>query len=231
MGCGSEEVAKGVVLPVSLHTLPGACELPASLQEGSVVKGTIDRLVGTLALLVAAPIMLALMLAVRIESKGRPLYKQTRIGKDGKPFTMYKIRSMCADAEKQRGSLMALNERDGALFKMESDPRVTRVGRFLRKSSLDELPQLWNVVRGDMSLIGPRPALPEEVKQYDDVARRRLAVKPGLTGLSQVNGRAALSYDSTIQLDVFYTDNWRLADDLAIGANTVRAVISAKGAY
>ena len=108
---------------------------------------------------------------------------------------------------------------------------MTRVGRFLRKSSLDELPQLWNVMRGDMSLIGPRPALPEEVKQYDDVARRRLAVKPGLTGLSQVNGRASLSYDSTIQLDVYYTDNWRLADDLAIGANTVRAVISAKGAY
>ena len=209
-----------------LHVQPGHRSLFVR-----VVKGTIDRLVGTLALLVAAPIMLALMLAVRIESKGRPLYKQTRIGKDGKPFTMYKIRSMCADAEQQRSSLLALNERDGALFKMESDPRVTRVGRFLRKSSLDELPQLWNVVRGDMSLIGPRPALPEEVKQYDDVARRRLAVKPGLTGLSQVNGRAALSYDSTIQLDVFYTDNWRLADDLAIGANTVRAVISAKGAY
>jgi lipopolysaccharide/colanic/teichoic acid biosynthesis glycosyltransferase len=144
---------------------------------------------------------------------------------------MYKIRSMCADAEQQRSSLLALNERDGALFKMESDPRVTRVGRLLRKSSLDELPQLWNVVRGDMSLIGPRPALPEEVQQYDDVARRRLAVKPGLTGLSQVNGRASLSYDNTIQLDVFYTDNWRLADDIAIGANTVRAVISAKGAY
>ncbi|WP_167880446.1 sugar transferase [Nocardioides guangzhouensis] len=196
-----------------------------------VVKGAIDRTVGTLALVVAAPVMLTLLAAVRIESRGKPLYKQTRIGRNGKPFTMYKIRSMCADADQQRSSLLALNERDGVLFKMESDPRVTRVGRFLRKSSLDELPQLWNVVRGDMSLIGPRPALPEEVKQYDEVALRRLAVKPGLTGLSQVNGRAALSYDSTIQLDVFYTDNWRLADDLAIGANTVRAVISAKGAY
>ena len=209
-----------------LHVSPGHRSLFVR-----TVKGAVDRTVGTIALVLASPLILGLMAAVRLESRGKPLYRQTRVGKDGQPFTMYKIRSMCADAEKQRGSLMALNERDGALFKMESDPRVTRVGRFLRKSSLDELPQLWNVMRGDMSLIGPRPALPEEVKQYDDVARRRLAVKPGLTGLSQVNGRASLSYDSTIQLDVYYTDNWRLADDLAIGANTVRAVISAKGAY
>jgi exopolysaccharide biosynthesis polyprenyl glycosylphosphotransferase len=209
-----------------LHVQPGHRSLFVR-----IVKGAIDRIAGTLALVLAAPVILGLMAAVRIESRGKPLYRQTRIGKDGKPFTMYKIRSMCADAEQQRSSLLALNERDGALFKMESDPRVTRVGRLLRKSSLDELPQLWNVVRGDMSLIGPRPALPEEVQQYDDVARRRLAVKPGLTGLSQVNGRASLSYDNTIQLDVFYTDNWRLADDIAIGANTVRAVISAKGAY
>jgi lipopolysaccharide/colanic/teichoic acid biosynthesis glycosyltransferase len=144
---------------------------------------------------------------------------------------MYKIRSMCVGAEEQKGDLIALNERDGALFKMRRDPRVTRVGAFLRKASLDELPQLFNVVRGDMSLIGPRPALPDEVSQYDDVARRRLAVRPGLTGLSQVNGRSDLTFDHTIQLDLRYTDNWRLADDLAIGARTVRAVISSKGAY
>ena len=209
-----------------IHVAPGRQSVFVRL-----VKGAIDRVVGAVLFLLAAPLIALLMLLVKIESRGPGLHRQVRVGQDGRPFTMYKIRSMCVGAEEQKGDLIALNERDGALFKMRRDPRVTRVGAFLRKASLDELPQLFNVVRGDMSLIGPRPALPDEVSQYDDVARRRLAVRPGLTGLSQVNGRSDLTFDHTIQLDLRYTDNWRLADDLAIGARTVRAVISSKGAY
>ncbi|MET1060830.1 MAG: exopolysaccharide biosynthesis polyprenyl glycosylphosphotransferase [Nocardioides sp.] len=209
-----------------VHVAPGR---PSVFVRG--VKNAIDRLAALLLLLVLSPVILGLALLVRLESRGPGFFRQTRIGQNGKPFTMIKLRTMCAGAHGQRAGLADQNERDGGLFKMRKDPRVTRVGRVLRRTSLDELPQLFNVLRGEMALVGPRPALPEEVSLYDELARRRLAVRPGLTGLSQVSGRANLSYDNTIQLDVRYTDNWRLAEDIAISARTVRAVVSSKGAY
>ena len=195
------------------------------------VKSAVDRLAALVLLVLLSPVILTLALLVRLESRGPGFFRQTRIGQHGKPFTMIKLRTMCSGAHDQRAGLADQNERDGGLFKMRNDPRITRVGRLLRRTSLDELPQLFNVLRGEMALVGPRPALPEEVSLYDELARRRLAVRPGLTGLSQVSGRANLSYDNTIQLDVRYTDNWRLADDVAISARTVRAVVSSKGAY
>ncbi len=209
-----------------VHVAPGRPSLFVR-----AVKNIMDRLAALVLLIVLSPLILALALLVRLESRGPGFFRQTRVGQDGTPFTMFKLRSMSDGAHGQRAGLAALNERDGVLFKMRVDPRVTRVGRVLRRTSLDELPQLINVLRGDMALVGPRPALPEEVRQYDELARRRLAVRPGLTGLSQVSGRADLSYDSTIRLDVRYTDNWRLADDISIGARTVRAVVSSRGAF
>ena len=209
-----------------VHVTPGR---PSAFVRA--VKNALDRAAALLLLVLLAPVILSLALLVRLESRGPGFFRQTRIGQHGRPFTMIKLRTMCDGAHGQRAELAEQNERDGCLFKMRQDPRVTRVGRVLRRTSLDELPQLFNVLRGDMALVGPRPALPEEVRLYDELARRRLAVRPGLTGLSQVSGRASLSYDSTIQLDVRYTDNWRLVDDLAIGARTVQAVVSSRGAY
>ena len=209
-----------------VHVAPGRPSLFVR-----AVKNVVDRLAALVLLIVLGPLILGLALLVRLESRGPGFFRQTRVGQDGTPFTMLKLRSMSDGAHGQRARLAALNERDGVLFKMRVDPRVTRVGRVLRRTSLDELPQLINVLRGDMALVGPRPALPEEVCQYDELARRRLAVRPGLTGLSQVSGRADLSYDSTIRLDVRYTDNWRLADDISISARTVKAVVSSRGAF
>jgi lipopolysaccharide/colanic/teichoic acid biosynthesis glycosyltransferase len=144
---------------------------------------------------------------------------------------MYKVRTMSVDAEERRTSLEDQNEVDQTLFKMREDPRITRVGKVLRRTSLDELPQLVNVVRGQMSLVGPRPALPGEVATYDAFTRRRLAVKPGITGLWQVSGRSDLTWEESIRLDLHYVDNWRLVDDLVIAAKTVNAVTQARGAY
>jgi exopolysaccharide biosynthesis polyprenyl glycosylphosphotransferase len=198
----------------------------------SRVKSVIDR-VGAAALLVlVSPLLLLLVAAVRIDSKGPGLFVQTRVGRDGKPFRMVKLRTMYADAEAMKQALIEDNESDGGvLFKIRRDPRVTRVGYRLRRASLDELPQLLNVVVGHMSLIGPRPALPSEVASYDDDARRRLAVKPGITGLWQVSGRSDLMWDESLRLDLYYADNWRLCDDLTIAARTVGAVTLARGAY
>jgi lipopolysaccharide/colanic/teichoic acid biosynthesis glycosyltransferase len=196
-----------------------------------VLKSVLDRAGAVLLLVLLWPVLLACCLLVRLDSRGPAFFVQTRVGRAGKPFRMYKLRSMCTDAEAQRGLLEDKNESDGALFKLRSDPRLTRVGRWLRRSSLDELPQLFNVVRGDMSLVGPRPALPEEVATYDAATRRRLAVKPGITGLWQVSGRADLSWEESVRLDLFYADNVRLLDDLAITARTVVAVTQGRGAY
>jgi lipopolysaccharide/colanic/teichoic acid biosynthesis glycosyltransferase len=159
------------------------------------------------------------------------LFRQQRIGKDGKPFTMLKFRSMVVDAESQRAQLASLSDRDGLMFKMRDDPRVTKVGSWLRRYSLDELPQLMNVVAGSMSLVGPRPPLPEEVAQYGDDVRRRLLVLPGVTGLWQVSGRADLSWEESVRLDLRYVDNWSLASDLLILWKTGRAVLGGGGAY
>ena len=196
-----------------------------------VLKTVLDRTAGTAMLLVAAPIIAVFGLLVRFTSEGGTFYSQTRVGKNGVPFRMWKIRSMYKDADARRAALLADNDGDGIIFKQKNDPRITPVGRFIRRYSIDELPQLWNVVRGDMSLIGPRPALPEEVAQYDDLVTRRLLVTPGLTGLWQVSGRSNLSWERTVELDLRYVDNHTFAMDAKIMAATGSAVFGASGAY
>jgi exopolysaccharide biosynthesis polyprenyl glycosylphosphotransferase len=194
-------------------------------------KGIVDRLGAAVILLIASPVLLFLVAAVRLDSKGPGLFVQTRVGRDGKAFRMFKLRTMHVDAEAMKQALLDDNDVDGVLFKIRRDPRVTRVGYWLRRASLDELPQLFNVLKGEMSLVGPRPALPSEVASYDAVARRRLVVKPGITGLWQVSGRSDLLWDESLRLDLYYADNWRLVDDFTIAARTVSAVTMARGAY
>jgi exopolysaccharide biosynthesis polyprenyl glycosylphosphotransferase len=194
-------------------------------------KAVMDRVGGLVLLVLLAPLLVGMVVAVRLESRGPGLFTQVRVGQNGRLFRVYKMRTMCIDAEERKRELSEDDEGNGVLFKMREDPRITRVGRILRKTSLDELPQLINVVRGDMSLVGPRPALPEEVAKYDETARRRLAVKPGMTGLWQVSGRSDLDWDTTVSLDVTYTDNVTIAEDLRICLRTVKAVTSGKGAY
>jgi exopolysaccharide biosynthesis polyprenyl glycosylphosphotransferase len=196
-----------------------------------VVKGGLDRTVAALAVLVLAPVLLAIALAVKATSPGPVLYRQERVGVNGQAFTMLKFRSMVVDADRQVDALRAQNISDGLLFKMRVDPRVTPVGRVLRRLSLDELPQLFNVLGGSMSLVGPRPPLPGEVARYDTSVSRRLLVKPGLTGLWQISGRSDLPWEESVRLDLRYVENWSLAMDLLILVKTVRAVVSSAGAY
>ena len=196
-----------------------------------IVKSTFDRTVALCAVAGLSPLLVVIALAVRLTSRGPAFFTQQRIGRDGAPFTMVKFRSMVVDAEQRREELVAESDRDGLMFKMHADPRVTRVGAMLRRYSLDELPQLFNVMGGSMSLVGPRPPLPEEVERYGDDVRRRLLVKPGVTGLWQVSGRADLSWEESVRLDLRYVDNWSLAADLLILWKTARAVVRASGAY
>jgi exopolysaccharide biosynthesis polyprenyl glycosylphosphotransferase len=197
----------------------------------ALIKGAVDRIMALFALVVAMPVMVVAAASVKFTSKGPVVFKQTRVREHGRTFTMYKLRTMSEDAEDRLAELLDLNEVGGGLFKMKADPRVTPVGAWLRRLSIDELPQLWNVVKGDMSLIGPRPALPSEVASYDQMARRRLAVKPGLTGLWQVSGRSNLSWDETVRIDSDYVDNWRPGRDISIALRTVKAVLSKDGAH
>lgn len=196
------------------------------------LKSAADRVLGVVALAVAAAPMAAIAAAVRITSPGPALYGQVRIGERGAPFTMWKFRSMVADAENRRADIAHLDVHgNGHLFKVPADPRVTPLGRWLRRFSLDEMPQLLNVIRGEMSLVGPRPPLPREVLTYDPVTRRRLSVKPGITGLWQVSGRSDLSAEESIALDLEYVDSWSLLMDLSILLRTARAVLGSDGAY
>ncbi|WP_182113252.1 MULTISPECIES: sugar transferase [unclassified Actinotalea] len=196
-----------------------------------VAKALLDRVVGMALALAALPVVLVAAVLVRATSPGPAFYRQSRIGVDGSTFTMWKLRTMFVDADARRAALLASNEGSGVLFKMREDPRVTRVGRLLRRYSLDELPQLLNVVKGDMSLVGPRPPLASEVAGYEDSVHRRLRVKPGLTGLWQVSGRSDLSWEEAVRLDLRYVDNWSLAMDLTILWKTARAVLGGHGAY
>lgn len=196
-----------------------------------VLKAALDRAGAALGLALLAPLFALLALAVRMDSDGPALYRQTRVGHRGRPFTMWKFRSMAVDADRLRTHLTPSNDVDGPLFKMRADPRVTRLGRLLRRTSLDELPQLVNVLRGEMSLVGPRPPLPDEVDAYEGPALRRLLVKPGLTGPWQVGGRSDLSWDESLALDLRYADNWSLTTDLDLLARTFRAVVDGRGAY
>lgn len=195
------------------------------------LKHGLDRGLALAAMLVAAPVMVVLAAAVRLTSRGPAIFTQTRIGKGGQPFTMYKFRTMVVDAHARKQALQQANQAQGPLFKLHDDPRVTRVGKFLRKYSLDELPQLINVVIGDMSLVGPRPPLPEEVAAYDDEVRRRMLVRPGLTGLWQVSGRSDLGWDDSVRLDLRYVENVSLGQDADILRRTVRSVLKGDGAY
>lgn len=197
----------------------------------TLLKAATDRVGSLVLLVVLAPLFALLALAVRLSSPGPVIYRQTRVGRDGTPFPMWKFRTMVVDADRMKGELAGANEHDGHMFKLRRDPRVTSAGRFLRRYSLDELPQLANVLLGHMSLVGPRPPLPEEVARYDQVEMRRLSVKPGLTGLWQVSGRSDLSWHETVSLDLRYVDNWSWAWDMTVMARTVRAVLDGRGAY
>jgi exopolysaccharide biosynthesis polyprenyl glycosylphosphotransferase len=196
-----------------------------------LIKSAFDRLAAALALTLLLPLLALIALAIKLYDGGPTLFRQVRVGKDGRPFTLVKFRTMVVDAEQRKTELLARSDGDGLLFKMRDDPRVTQVGGMLRRYSLDELPQLLNVLIGDMSLVGPRPALPEEATFYADHVRRRLAVKPGITGLWQVNGRSNLSWDEAVRLDVSYVENSTFVLDLQILWKTWAAVTRGNGAY
>lgn len=193
------------------------------------IKRLIDIVGSVVGLVLAGPVMLVIAAAIKLDSPGPVLFKQVRAGRHGRKFTMYKFRSMVTDAEALRARLEHLNEMDGPVFKIKRDPRITRVGRFVRATSIDELPQLFNVVLGDMSLVGPRPPLPSEVAEYEPRQRRRLSVKPGLTGLWQVSGRNQIDFDQWMKLDLEYIDNWSLWLDTKILFRTIPAVLRGTG--
>jgi len=194
-------------------------------------KDLFDPCAAAFGLVVLSPLLLAIAVAIRLSDSGPALFTQTRVGKGGEPFKIYKFRTMVVDAEARLAEMREKNESDGVLFKIRRDPRITAIGTRLRKSSLDELPQLFNVLRGEMSLVGPRPALPEEAAKYADYVRRRLVVKPGLTGMWQVNGRSELSWEETVRLDLRYVENWSFALDLQILWKTFSVIFRGPGAY
>jgi exopolysaccharide biosynthesis polyprenyl glycosylphosphotransferase len=191
-----------------------------------VAKRAFDVVMASTLLLLTAPVLAVAAIAIKLTSRGPVFFRQTRVGRHGELFTMVKLRSMVADAEARKAELVELNESDGPLFKIEDDPRITKVGRILRKTSIDELPQLVAVVRGTMSMVGPRPALPDEVDQWDELTRERLRVLPGLTGLWQVSGRSEWSFEDYKRLDLYYVDNWSLLHDLFICIRTVGVVVA-----
>ncbi len=198
----------------------------------AAAKRLLDVTAAGAGLLVLVPLFLLTALAVRLDSPGPAFFSQTRVGKNGRQFRCWKFRSMYVDAEARKAELAEENEMEGGvLFKMRRDPRVTRIGRLLRKASIDELPQLWNVFTGDMSLVGPRPPVPEEVEQYTSYQRQRLAVKPGLTCFWQVSGRSDLSFEEQVRLDIHYARVRSLQVDLGLLLRTVPAVLLARGAY
>jgi exopolysaccharide biosynthesis polyprenyl glycosylphosphotransferase len=195
------------------------------------IKAVADRVFAALSLLVLGIPMLVVAVLVKLTSPGRVFFRQVRLGRDLEPFNMLKFRSMYSDAESRLAALREGSDGNAVLFKMKNDPRVTPIGRFLRRFSIDELPQLLNVVKGDMSIVGPRPPLPSEAEHWDDRVARRQLVKPGITGLWQVSGRSDLSWDESVRLDLYYTENWSLGGDLLIVLRTVAAVFSRRGAY
>ncbi|MFJ6198612.1 sugar transferase [Micromonospora sp. NPDC092111] len=220
-----------------IHTRPVAglplihVEAPEFRGARKLVKEFVDRSAAAVALALLLPLVAVISLAIRLDSRGPVLFRQTRVGQGGREFGVLKFRTMVVNADALLAELAARNETDGLMFKMRDDPRVTRVGRLLRKWSLDELPQLVNVLLGQMSLVGPRPPLPSEVARYDGDVARRLLVKPGMTGLWQVSGRSDLSWEDGIRLDLYYVENWSLAADLTILWKTFGAVLRGRGAY
>jgi exopolysaccharide biosynthesis polyprenyl glycosylphosphotransferase len=223
--------------PVLARLRPGyLCGLPTMVyravpenQPTLLVKAIMDRVGALVGLVIAAPIMLITALVIKLESRGPIFFKQTRSGLNGKTFELYKFRTMCADAEHKKDELTDRNEMSGPVFKIATDPRVTRIGGFLRKYSIDEVPQFINVLRGEMSLVGPRPPLPKEVSKFDPWQHRKLSVKPGVTCLWQVNGRNQIDFEEWMRLDLEYIDNWSLLLDAKILARTIPAVLKGSG--
>jgi len=222
----SSRIALQEVGGIPLISLKGVSLSPDKLRR----KRAFDCALAGLVVLLGMPLWLFLAACVRLTSDGPVFYKQERVGRDGRSFLMYKFRSMVADADTRLADLREANEADGPLFKMQQDPRITPVGRWMRKFSLDEFPQLLNVLKGDMSLVGPRPPLPQETHRYATEDWRRLEVVPGMTGLWQVSGRCNLTFKDMVHLDVYYIENWSLSLDLALLARTPAAVLSARGA-
>jgi exopolysaccharide biosynthesis polyprenyl glycosylphosphotransferase len=196
-----------------------------------LIKRAVDIVGAAVGLTLGAPILGLIALAIRLDSPGPTVFRQTRVGAGGKLFEIYKFRSMREGAEAELEQLLELNEADGPIFKIRDDPRLTRVGRFLRRTSLDELPQLWNVLRGEMSLVGPRPPIPSEVEGYQEWHKKRLDGRPGMTGLWQISGRSLLSFDEQVLLDIYYIENWSLWLDFKILLRTVPQVLFGNGAY
>ncbi len=206
-------------------------EQPQAGEAGGLSKRVFDVALASLALLALSPALLVVAALVKLQDGGPVFFRQSRVGRGGDTFGMLKFRSMVVDAEQRLADLQHHNEFDNVLFKMKQDPRITPLGRFLRRYSIDEIPQLLNVIRGEMSLVGPRPPLSSEVDRYAVDVHRRLLVRPGLTGLWQVSGRSGLSWDESVRLDLYYVDNWSMTSDLVIIAKTVRAVLGSSGAY
>jgi exopolysaccharide biosynthesis polyprenyl glycosylphosphotransferase len=206
-------------------------EIPHFEGGKHVLKRSVDVIVSAFALLMSLPLLAVIAALIKLDTSGPVLFLQERVGRNGHTFRMLKFRSMSSDAEARLSLLRERNEGSGLLFKMRNDPRVTRVGRVIRKYSLDELPQLWNILVGDMSLVGPRPPLPDEVRGYDTHVHRRLYIKPGLTGLWQISGRSDLSWEESVRLDLYYVENWSLTGDLIILWRTFRVVVNPVGAY
>lgn len=206
--------------------------LPQYTGAANVIKRLLDIIGSLCALIISSPILLGVAIAIKLDDGGPVFFSQTRIGLHGKPFKMYKFRSMVTNAEELKKKLAEeTGQEDRFIFKMKDDPRITKVGHFIRKTSLDEFPQFYNVLKGDMSLVGPRPALPEEVARYGSLYSARLLVKPGITGPWQVSGRSDLSQEQSEYLDVFYIENWSIAGDLAILAKTVMVIFTGRGSY
>lgn len=220
---------------ISVRPLAGVpllqVEEPRFTGPSRVLKESFERLVAAVALLLLGPLMAVVALAIWMGSRGSPLFSQVRVGLHGREFVIRKFRTMRIGAESEREDMADRNENDRILFKIHADPRLTRAGKLLRRFSIDEVPQLWNVLKGDMSLVGPRPPLPSEVKQYGRDVRRRLLVKPGLTGLWQVSGRSDLPWEEAVRLDLYYVQNWSLGLDLVILLRTIAAVVHGRGAY
>ncbi|WP_240629791.1 sugar transferase [Specibacter cremeus] len=245
LGWRLEDMATELVLASSLTNVAGPrvhlrpveglplmhVELPQYSGHKHAVKRAMDVMLASFALVVLAPVFLALALIVRLDSPGPVFFRQERVGRNGESFKMLKFRSMVVDAEERLAALRASNEGAGLLFKMAHDPRITRCGRWMRRFSLDELPQFVNVLLGDMSLVGPRPPLRSEVAGYERPAHRRLLIKPGITGLWQISGRSDLPWDEAVRLDLYYVENWSLAGDFIILWRTVKAVYEPTGAY